>query len=40
MRHNIRRANQRFLFGILGMAIVVIMVVALFLVWCMPQKTF
>ncbi len=34
-RRNIRRANQQFMLGIAAMAIVVLMVVALFWYWCL-----
>jgi hypothetical protein len=34
-RRDIRRANHNFMLGVVGMAIVVIMVVALFCFWCL-----
>ena len=34
MRHNIRKANQRFMFGVMAMAIIVLLVAALFLYLC------
>ncbi len=37
MRHrNVRKLYQQFMFGVIGMAIVVMLVVALFFYWCMP----
>lgn len=38
MRHNIRKSNQNFMWGILGVAIVVLLVASLFLYWCAPVK--
>jgi hypothetical protein len=37
-RHDIRKSNQHFMFGVAGMAIVVLLVVALFWYWCLPAK--
>jgi hypothetical protein len=34
-RRDIRRANHNFMIGIIGMAIVVMMVVAVFWFWCL-----
>lgn len=36
-RRDIRQSNRNFMFGVVGMAIVVIMVCALFYYWCMPR---
>ncbi len=38
MRHNIRKSNQAFMWGIMAMAIVVLMIAFLFLYWCVPAK--
>lgn len=38
MRRNIRKSNQAFMWGILAMAIVVVLVAYLFLYWCVPAK--
>lgn len=32
------KSNQRFMFGMIGMAVVVLAVVALFLLWASPDK--
>ena len=37
-RRDIRRANQNFMWGIIGMAVVVLLVVFLFWYWCLPPK--
>lgn len=37
-RHNLQKANQRFMFGVAAMAIVVLLVAALFWFWCLPVK--
>mgnify|MGYP006916308515 CR=1 FL=1 len=37
-RRDIRRANRQFMLGIIAMAIVVLMVVALFWYWCLPVQ--
>lgn len=34
-RRDIRRVNHNFMIGIIGMAVVVILVVALFWFWCL-----
>ena len=34
-RRDIRKANRNFMFGVMAMAIIVIMVVALFCFWCL-----
>jgi nitrogen fixation-related uncharacterized protein len=34
-RRDIRKANRNFMYGVIGMAIVVIMVVGLFCFWCL-----
>ncbi len=34
-RRDLRRSNQQFLFGIAGMALAVLLVVALFWYWCL-----
>ena len=36
--HDIRRANRQFMLAIMAMAIVVLMVVALFWYWCLPVR--
>lgn len=38
MKRNIRKSNQSFMWGILAMAIVVLLVAYLFLYWCVPAK--
>lgn len=38
MRRNIRKFNQNFMYAIVGMAIVVMLVVAFFWYWCLPVK--
>lgn len=35
---DIRRSNRQFMLGIMAMAIVVLMVVALFWYWCLPVQ--
>ena len=37
-RRDVRKANQRFMWATLAMAVVVLMVVGLFWLWCLPQK--
>lgn len=37
MRHNLRKANQRFMFGIMAMAILVLLVAGLFLYLCLQK---
>ncbi len=37
MRHNLRKANQRFMFGILAMAMLVLLVAGLFLYLCLQK---
>lgn len=37
MRHNLRKANQRFMFGIMAMAMLVLLVAGLFLYLCMQK---
>lgn len=38
MRHNIRKSNQSFMWGIMAMAIIVLLICFLFLYWCIPAK--
>lgn len=38
MRRDIRKSNSSFMYGIAGMAIVVLLVVAFFWFWCISQK--
>lgn len=38
MKHDIRKSNQRFMWGIMAMAIVVLLIAFVFLYWCMPAK--
>lgn len=38
MKHKARKANQSFMWGIMAMAIVVLLVASLFLYWCVPAK--
>ncbi len=38
MRHDIRKSNQRFMWGIMAMAIVVLLIAFVFLYWCIPAK--
>lgn len=38
MRHNIRKSNQSIMWGIMAMAVIVVLVVGLFVFWCLPQK--
>ncbi len=37
MRNNLRKANQRFMFGIMAMAILVLLVAGLFLYLCLQK---
>lgn len=37
MRHNLRKANQRFMFGIMAMAMLVLVVAGLFLYLCLQK---
>lgn len=37
MRHNLRKANQRFMFGIMAMAMLVLIVAGLFLYLCLQK---
>jgi uncharacterized iron-regulated membrane protein len=37
MRHNLRKANQRFMFGIMAMAMLVLLVAGLFLYLCLQK---
>ncbi len=37
MRHNLRKANQRFMFGIMAMAVLVLLVAGLFLYLCLQK---
>lgn len=37
-RRDARKSNQRFLWSVMAMAVVVLMVVGLFWMWCLPQK--
>ena len=37
-RRDVRKDNQRFMWTIMAMAVVVLMVVGLFWLWCLPQK--
>ena len=37
MRHNLRKANQRFMFGITAMAMLVLLVAGLFLYLCLQK---
>jgi uncharacterized iron-regulated membrane protein len=37
MRHNLRKANQRFMFGIIAMAMLVLLVAGLFLYLCLQK---
>lgn len=37
MRHNLRKANQRFMFGIMAMAMLVLLVAGLFLYLCLKK---
>lgn len=38
MRHNARKSNQSFMYGIMAMAIVVLIIAGLFLYLCIPAK--
>lgn len=38
MRHNARKSNQSFMYGIMAMAIVVLIIAGLFLYLCIPVK--
>lgn len=38
MRHNIRKSNQQLMYGVMAMAILVILIAAMFLYWCEPVK--
>ena len=38
MRHNIRKSNQQLMYGVMVMAIVVLMIAGMFLYWCTPVK--
>lgn len=38
MRHNARKSNQSFMYGIMAMAIVVLIIAGLFLYLCIPTK--
>ena len=38
MRRNIRKSNQVFMWGVMAMAVVVLLVVGLFWLMCLPQK--
>jgi len=38
MRRNIRKSNQRFMWGVIAMAMAVLLIVYLFLSLCPPQK--
>jgi uncharacterized iron-regulated membrane protein len=37
MRHNLRKANQRFMYGIMAMAMLVLLVAGLFLYLCLQK---
>jgi hypothetical protein len=37
MRHNVRKANQRFMYGVMAMALLVLLVAALFLYMCIQK---
>lgn len=37
MRNNLRKANQRFMFGIMAMAMLVLLVAGLFLYLCLQK---
>ena len=37
MRHNLRKANQRFMFGIMAMAMLVLLVAGLLLYLCLQK---
>ena len=37
MRHNLRKANQRFMFGIMAMAMLVLLIAGLFLYLCLQK---
>jgi hypothetical protein len=36
MRHNIRKSNQSFMWGVMAMAIIVLLIAGLFMYWCIP----
>lgn len=38
MRRNIRKSNQRFMWGVMAMAMAVLLIVYLFFSLCPPQK--
>ena len=38
MRYNIRKSNQQLMYGVMAMAIVVLMIAGMFLYWCAPVK--
>lgn len=38
MRHNIRKTNQSMMWGIMAMAVLVLLVVGMFVFWSLPQK--
>lgn len=38
MRHNIRKSNQTLMYMVMAMAVIVILIAALFLYWCAPAK--
>ena len=37
MRHNVRKVNQRFMYGVMAMALLVLLVAALFLYMCIQK---
>jgi hypothetical protein len=37
-RHNLQKENQRFMFGVAAMAIIVLLVAVIFWYWCLPAK--
>lgn len=37
MRHNVQKANQRFMYGVMSMALLVLLVASLFLYMCMQK---
>lgn len=37
MRHNVQKANQRFMYGVMAMALLVMLVAALFLYMCIQK---
>ncbi len=38
MRHNIRKSNQAMMYMVMAMAVIVVLIAALFLYWCTPAK--